>query len=225
MTDNSDRVMNKSIALVVVDMQKYYLYKESDYYKYFNSIYPGSLDYIVNNCKENIIPNINKLIQSFKQKNLPIFFLKLCSTKENREDLHPFFKKTHIKGKELNFENIYPMCNNKFSEIINELDIENGKIVEKQTFSAFTSTNFYSELKSLNIKTVVFTGLATSQCVETTARDASDRGFDVINIFDAQSDYDEETHNASIFASQGVCGGNILLTEDFLEDFKSKKNS
>ena len=58
--------------------------------------------------------------------------------------------------------------------------------------------------------------MSTSQCVETTARDASDRGYHVIHIEDAQADYDEVSHTHSLCSSQGVCGGYIVNTEDVI---------
>jgi nicotinamidase-related amidase len=53
--------------------------------------------------------------------------------------------------------------------------------------------------------------------VETTARDASERGYEVYQIHDAQTDYDDVTHEASLFSSRGVCGGAIYDTDTFLE--------
>jgi nicotinamidase-related amidase len=70
----------------------------------------------------------------------------------------------------------------------------------------------------MDVGTLVFTGLATSQCVETTARDASDRGFRVVHVEDAQADYDEISHTSSLYSSQGVCGGIIVTTEEFMLD-------
>ena len=61
------------------------------------------------------------------------------------------------------------------------------------------------------------TGLATSQCVETTARDASDRGYGIVHLEDCQADYHEISHRASLIASRSVCGGHVLGAEDFLD--------
>ena len=66
-------------------------------------------------------------------------------------------------------------------------------------------------------RVLVFVGLATSQCVDTTARDAADRGYTVIHIEDGQADYNEMFHNASLFASRGVCGGLLYETDEYLE--------
>ena len=80
-----------------------------------------------------------------------------------------------------------------------------------------SATDIDRKLKNSGIEGLVFTGLATSQCVETTARDASDRGYSVIHINDAQADYDELTHNASLLSSRGVCGGALYDTSIFIE--------
>jgi len=57
------------------------------------------------------------------------------------------------------------------------------------------------------------TGLATSQCVETTARDASEKGYIVVHVENAQADYSLESHDASLYSSRGVCGGHIVDAE------------
>ena len=120
-------------------------------------------------------------------------------------------------GEELGFKNIYPLINDTMSDIVDRIKPgKNDIIIPKKTYSAFTSSNIKSILKKMKIKELVFTGLATSQCVETTARDASDHGYEVILIEDAMADYDELTHNSSLFSSQGVCGSKIFSTEDFI---------
>ena len=53
--------------------------------------------------------------------------------------------------------------------------------------------------------------------MDTTARDASDHGYAVAHIEDAQADYDEHTHHAALYASRGVCGGEIYTTKEVLE--------
>ena len=40
------------------------------------------------------------------------------------------------------------------------------------------------------------TGITTNCCVETTARDAADRGFQVAIVAEATADYEEATHDA-----------------------------
>jgi len=210
----------KKTALVIVDMQKYYLLPESSYYRYFSDMQPGCLDYIYRRCKSTVIPNIIALLNFFELNKSPVIFLKLCGQSPDRKDLHRFFTTTWKKGESAGYENIYPVESDPMADIIDELNPQPCKknilIINKTTFSPFTCADIDERLKKMEIHTLVFTGIATSQCVETSARDASDRGYSVIHIEDAQADYSETFHNASLFASQGVCGGVIYRTKEFL---------
>ena len=208
----------KGFALVIVDMQKYYLESDSVYSEYFNTLYPGSLSYIRDRSYGIAIPNIIKMRKSFKSLSLPVIYLRLCGQETDRRDLHRFFKKSYDEGLARGFHGVYPIASDSSADIIDELrpDAEDI-IINKTTFSPFSSSDIDQILKKMNITTLVLTGLATSQCVETTARDASDRGYEIFQIDDAQADYDEMVHEASLYASRGVCGGAIYDTEAFLE--------
>ena len=208
----------EKIALVIVDMQKYYLESNSVYSEYFDYIYPKSLSYIRDRSYNTVIPNILKLRNCFKSLNLPVIYLKLCGKEPDRSDLHRFFKKTYDEGVSIGFAGVYPLETDTAADIIDELKPDyDDIIINKTTFSPFSSSNIEAVLTSLNVNALVFTGLATSQCVETSARDASDRGFEVFHIHDAQSDYSEMEHNASLYSSSGVCGGSIYNTDSFIE--------
>lgn len=206
------------LALIIVDMQKYYLESDSAYSEYFNSLYPGSLSYIKERAYSIAIPNIIRVRKSFKDLNLPVIYLRLCGEKTDRGDLHRFFKKSYEDGLARGFRGVYPVDSDSAADIIDELKPDSDDIViNKTTFSPFSSTDIDRILRSRNITALVLTGLATSQCVETTARDASDRGYEVFQIDDAQADYDEIVHEASLYSSRGVCGGAIYDTDSFLE--------
>lgn len=212
------------LALMIVDMQKYYLDEESDYCSYFTSLYPGAMVYIREHCERSVIPNIQRLKLLFSKEGFPVIYLKLCGKDNNRGDLHRFFRESWEQGVENGFSSVYPLENDPMSNIVDELNPSPQDIViNKTTFSPFSYTLIEDELRSLGVDTIVFTGLATSQCVETTARDASDRGYTVIHIHDAQADYDQNTHEASLFCSRGVCGGIIHSTDDFINLFKGSK--
>lgn len=211
----------KGFALVIVDMQNYYLKDDSVYSEYYDSLYPGSLAYIRERSYGVTIPNIKKIKNAFRKLKLPVIYLRLCGSNPERNDLHRFFKKTYEDALLKGFDGVYPVESNHEADVIDELKPEQGDIIiNKTTFSPFSSSGIDSILKSMNISTLVLTGLATSQCVETTARDASDRGYEVLQIDDAQADYDETVHEASLFSSRGVCGGMIFSTKILIEMLK-----
>lgn len=209
--------MNRT-GLVIVDMQNYYLLPESSFSRYFEFLYPGSLDYIRDRANDTVIPNICRLKKEFARRSLPVIYLRLCGEHPDRLDLHRFFQRSYEEGLHRGFSDVYPLKTDKMSDVIEKLKPSKDDIViTKTTFSPFSSTGIQEYLLEAGIGRLVMTGLATSQCVETTGRDASERGFDIIQLHDAQADYDEITHNASLLSSRGVCGGALYDTSLFLE--------
>jgi len=211
-------VNNAATALIVVDMQNYYLRRESSYYQYFNTLQPGCLDYIFRRSETVVIPNIRSLVNAFREKSMPVVYLRLCGTDPDRKDLHHFFRETYLKGKRAGFDNVYPLESDPFADVIDEVrPLPADTVIGKTTFSPFTRTPVDAMLRKNGVSTLAFTGLSTSQCVETTARDASDRDYHIIHIEDAQADYDEMSHTSSLYSSQGVCGGYITNTGDYID--------
>lgn len=58
-------------------------------------------------------------------------------------------------------------------------------VINKTSAGAFNSTNIDRILRNLGVRRLLVTGLVTEGCVELTARDAADRGFDVTLVADA----------------------------------------
>jgi nicotinamidase-related amidase len=79
-------------------------------------------------------------------------------------------------------------------------------VVDKNTSSAFNSTGIEWQLRNMDIEALVVTGMATDMCVETTARDAADRGFDVIVVEDATATFFERRHRAALSSFARVFG-------------------
>lgn len=205
-------------ALVVVDMQRYYLETTSTFARFHTELEPGCLDYIHQRCEETVIPNVSRLIGEFESAGLPVLFLRLCGDAEDRSDLQRTFANVHEQAAEQGFPGLYPLRSEPDSEVIPQFtDAHAERTFCKTTYSAFTSApDFEACIQTLDRRTLIFTGLATSQCVDTTARDAADRDYQIIHVEDAQADYSETTHRASLYSSQGVCGGQIVLTEEVL---------
>ena len=92
--------------------------------------------------------------------------------------------------------------------------LENDIVIPKNTASMFIGTNFEMLLRNAGITTIVFTGIATEMGVESSARDASNRGFFPVIITDAVSSINEEAHRRSL---ENLAGMMILLeTEDLV---------
>lgn len=62
-------------------------------------------------------------------------------------------------------------------------------IVTKTSINAFTTTNLQQLLTSTGVRELVVCGIQTEQCCETTARVASDLGYDVTFVVDATATF------------------------------------
>jgi nicotinamidase-related amidase len=71
---------------------------------------------------------------------------------------------------------------------------------------AFNSTNFDSLLWSKGIKYLLFTGVSTNMCVETTARDGADRGFCCVMIEDGCGASAQSYHDAALITFRRLFG-------------------
>ena len=71
-------------------------------------------------------------------------------------------------------------------------------VIEKATANIFLGTNFEFMLHNRNIKTIIFTGIATEIGVESSARDAANRGFHPVVVSDCVSSADKEAHDRSL---------------------------
>jgi nicotinamidase-related amidase len=102
------------------------------------------------------------------------------------------------------------------SGFVPELEPRDGDVVVvKQTVGAFYGTDLAGRLRERGVDTVVMAGLATTMGVESTARAASDHGFEVLFAADAMSGMTAEEHEHAL----GVVlprFGEVLSTEDLL---------
>ncbi len=83
--------------------------------------------------------------------------------------------------------------------ILQDITPQTGDILlEKPTASIFTGTYFEQMMKNRNIKTLIFTGIATEIGIESSARDAANRGFYPVIATDCVSSMDKDAHNRSL---------------------------
>jgi len=163
----------KRSCLLVVDMQNFFLNPKSPTFS------PGGLA---------ILPNVTKLIKSFRKKKLPVIYT------------------THVhKDKELDggilawwWEGMI-MENTKDAEIHPDLaPLPEEKIIQKHRYSAFYNTDLEIVLRCLKVEDLVITGVMTNLCCESTARDAYFRDYRVFFLLDATGTVNEDLHLATL---------------------------
>lgn len=198
----------------MVDLQRYYLEADAPFVAYSERRWAGSIAYIRRRVEASVRPALARLLPLFRSMGWPVAYLRLCSGREDRADLHRFFADFHRKALAAGYPGAYPLGSEPLAEPAPWCAPKDGDIVvDKRGYSGFCGTELDGRLKAAGVGTLVMAGLATSQCVDTTARDASDRGYRVAFVEDALADYDEGYHRAALYASMGVCGGQILDSE------------
>jgi len=75
---------------------------------------------------------------------------------------------------------------------------EGDVLLDKPTASIFVGTNFEYLMRSRRVTTLIFTGIATEFGIESSARDASNRGFYPVIVADCVSSSDRDAHARSL---------------------------
>ena len=75
---------------------------------------------------------------------------------------------------------------------------ENEPVVTKRGVSAFFGSDLESILKNKRIGTLLLAGVATNFVVEGTAREACDRGYNVVVVSDCCASVSQEAHDAAL---------------------------
>jgi ureidoacrylate peracid hydrolase len=86
------------------------------------------------------------------------------------------------------------------AELVDELDVRDDEfVIDKNRYSAFYGTRIEPILTSLRVRDLVLCGVTTNMCVETTARDASQRDYRTFMVSDACGELDRSRHDAALF--------------------------
>ena len=94
-------------------------------------------------------------------------------------------------------------------------------MIDKPGKGAFYATNLKNRLARLGIRSLIFSGVTTEVCVQTTMREANDRGFYCLLAEDATESYFPEFKAATIemIRAQGAIIGwtaKVIGIEDAL---------
>ena len=104
--------------------------------------------------------------------------------------------------------------------IIPELAPINGEwVLDKPGKGAFCGTDLQAVLRARSITHLVFTGVTTEVCVQTTMREANDRGFECLLLTDccAATKYDNHLAAIDMIKMQGGVFGAVADSRSFLE--------
>ena len=158
-------------ALIVIDLQRGIVGRQAA---------PHSASEVVERCA--------KLADAFRERNALVVLVHVAFADE-RERLKPDADSPAPSG---------PLPPD-WSDFVPEIGPRDGDIIiTKRQWGAFYGTALELQLRRRGIRTLVYGGIATNFGVESTARDAYERGFEQVFVEDAMSGLTADAHHFAI---------------------------
>ena len=176
-------------ALLVIDMQNGFVSKG------------GSYDLMGLNVSKysDVVPSLKRLIAFCRQVKIPIFYSQAVR-EESGIDLLTRSHRILPKSREERIKR-RPICirGSWDAEIVEELKPNfDDHVVIKRRDSVFQDTEVEVWLRSLGIDSIIFAGIDTSICVESSLRDAFNHGYDIVLISDATASNNLNHYNSTL---------------------------
>jgi biuret amidohydrolase len=205
-----------NIALIVIDMQRDFME-------------PGGFGDILGNDVSRlrtIVPPTQALLAGFRALRLPIFH----TVEGHQPDLSDCPPAKRLRGKgELTIGDRGPMgriliLGEPGNRIIPELAPLPGEhLIPKPGKGAFYDTDLAALLQENSVTHLVIAGVTTEVCVQTTMREANDRGYECLLVEDATESYFPEFKQATLemVRAQGGIVGWTTTTELVLKGLQA----
>jgi len=197
-----DKFAAAETALVVIDMQKFYV---------------GDIEPAI-----AIIPNINRLAEAFRAKGALVAWVQMTVGVEGKSlwpQYHDYFFTKEAAARHR--DNLTEGADGH--KLHRDLDAHTTDcFASKSRFSAFLpgKSDLPEKLAPRGIKNVVIAGMLTNFCCETSARDAMMLDYKVVMVSDANAARYEEDHSAG-FTSLYQSFGDVLTTDEVIGDLLS----
>lgn len=155
----------------------------------------------------SIVQKANQALDFARSKNWPVIMIKVGFTPDYRDQpkYSPMFGRIHEFGA-LNLEGpgtqFHPDLHVKSTDFI----------VLKPRVSAFYGTSLDAILRANSVEQVVLAGVSSTWAVQSTARDAHDRDYNVVVIEDACAAASEDEHQSSMEMLGAIA--KIISTEE-----------
>ncbi len=190
------------VALIVIDMQR-------------DFIEPGGFGAALGNDVRRLapaVPVVAELLRAFRKRVLTVVHTKEC----HRPDLADCPPAKRCRGRSgLRIGDRGPMGRilvegEPGNDFVPGLRPQAGEVViAKPGKGAFYATSLHEDLKQRGITHLLFTGVTTEVCVQTSMREANDRGYECLLVEDGTESYFPEFKKATlemVRAQGGIVG-------------------
>lgn len=187
-------------GLLVIDFQNYGSNPDCGVAQMLVEKHPEVASYYVPRLRESIA-NSRRLLDAFRKTKREVIFTRHGALLSDGRDM---IARRRQRDEESVEQTATPTLWSRGSfehEVVGELaPLADELVIDKNASSAFNGTGIDQLLRNLDLETLILTGMATDMCVETTARDAADRGYNVIVVEDATATFFAKHHRAALSA-------------------------
>jgi nicotinamidase-related amidase len=142
--------------------------------------------------REEFSRNLNSIVELARKLKIPIFFTSIQMLSKRFESS----ARIYILGK-LGFDRLFEQFTTEDMDFTIRPK-QDEIVINKHTASIFIDTGFKRMLRNAGVITIVFTGIATEFGVESSARDAFNRGFYSVVVSDCVSSPYKDGHDRSL---------------------------
>ncbi len=208
MPSTDDPLDLSTSCVIVIDMQNDFCNEEGGLNKRGGDI----------TAIKEMIPRLVDFIDSARRIGLKIIFVRGeygISTSSPTWERRPAAK----SDRELGFRMCQP--DSWGAKIIDQLKpLADEPVVVKPRYSAFIGTSLEQHLKRFGAKRLIFTGVTTNVCVESSTRDGFMRDYDVIVLEDCVASDERDLHSASL-KTIALNFGKVARSKEILDGFRA----
>ncbi|MDA8344981.1 MAG: hydrolase [Thermaerobacter sp.] len=158
-----------------------------------------------------VVANASRLADACREQGGFVVLVHVGPSPDGRDALHPVSDQPALRR-------VAPAPG--WDEIVPELGPKLGDhVVRKRQWGAFYGTDLDLQLRRRGIDTILLCGISTNYGVESTARDAYERGYQQIFVEDACSAMSAEDHEFAFRVTMGRIG-RVRNTEEILAELK-----
>lgn len=168
-------------ALVVIDLQ-YLYHRDFGIGARLQALGTFSTHaYMFDRLDTLVLPNVRRLLDACRSAGVRVLYTRNCAQAPDGADAPASWRRPgRVEGVN------WCVAGSKEAEIIEEVrPHDNDIVVDKTSSGAFASTALDTLLRNLGVTTLLFCGVATNYCVETSVRGANDRGYEAVLVSDA----------------------------------------
>ncbi len=208
-------------ALLVVDMQLYFVGAGRGVTGAVARDVPGSGSYFYDRVDRVVVPALRRLLDFFRAGRLRVLYTNYASLEPDGSDLLPTVRERNAERLALTgAPSVYP-ADHPEAGVLSELAPRDGeRVIVKTSASPFNSTGIDQLLRNWGVTHLLVAGGGTSGCVDLTARDAADRGYRTVLVDDGSATWNETNHLSTLrmFAGQF---GRVACADELIAELAS----